>query len=107
MEVKELEKDFIGGAEVSGFKFHQIASSEYGFLYEVLVEDELCHYEVFLKKLVPLCLNFEERIYSETEFKEIYPKGKDFGTWAWTLTDYPSALNKFNTLKEYVTEHKS
>jgi hypothetical protein len=34
-----------------------------------------------------MCIDYENNLYSETEFKEIYPNSKDFGIWAWTCLD--------------------
>jgi hypothetical protein len=104
--IKELEKEFIGTSETKDFKFIQNAFSEHGFLYEVWVEGKLSHYEVFTKKLVPICIDFERHIYSETEFKETYPKSKDFGVWAWTYSQYKDALKQFNRLDQYGTRNK-
>lgn len=35
MEIRELQADFIGTGEVKDFKFHQILSSDNGYIYEV------------------------------------------------------------------------
>jgi hypothetical protein len=96
--IKELEEEFIGTGEVTGFKFKKIASTDTRYLYEVSEEDATPHYEVFDRKLVPICIDFENRIYSETEFKEVYPKSKDFGIRAWTFRDLEKAYTKLNNL---------
>ena len=59
------------------------------------------------KKITPICLDFENRVYSETEFKEIYPKSKDFGIWAFTKTDYMSALSKLQDITDIVLLRES
>jgi hypothetical protein len=100
MKIKELETEFIGTGSVKDFKFSILESSEYGFLYEVYTEGVLSHYEVFEKKVVPVCIDFEKRIYSETEFKIKYPKDNDFGVWAWCYTDLTKAFDKFNDIIE-------
>lgn len=35
VELRELQKDFIGTGEVKGFKFHQTLASANGYIYEV------------------------------------------------------------------------
>lgn len=83
---KELEKEFIGTGETKGFKFTRIASQRYVYLYEVSQNDKI-YYEVFKRLKSPVCIDFEKRIYSDTEFKEIYPKANSFGVTAWTLSN--------------------
>jgi hypothetical protein len=94
---KDLEKYFTGIGEVSGFKFRQIRSTSAGFIYEV-INDNKIYYEVFKKVLVAVCLNFEKRVYSEKDYKIIYPKAKDFGLWAWTYNDALDAYDKLESI---------
>ena len=78
--IKELELSFDGTGEVRGYLFQQIEKSENAYIYKV--QNPVitrCHYEVFERKKSPVCIDFEKRIYSETDFKESYPKSKDFG----------------------------
>ena len=98
MKIKKLEYKFIGSGEVGGFKFTQLNSNDKAYMYKVETEDNNIHYEIFLKKLSPICIDFEKRIYSETEFKEIYPSAKVFGIWAWNINDYKEAIKKFESL---------
>lgn len=100
MHIKELETEFEGTGSAKGFKFIILESSEYGFLYEVFIEGELSHYEVFEKKLTPICIDFEKRIYSETDSKVKYPNDNDFGVWAWCCTSLDKARDKFNEIIE-------
>jgi hypothetical protein len=100
MKIRELPDNFIGVGEVSGFKFNKLASIDKGFLYEVLSDDTSRHYEVFERKLTPICIDFEKRIYSETEFKVKYPKANDFGVWAWAYSSPELALAKLETLNK-------
>ena len=100
MEIKELPDNFIGVGEVSGFKFNKLASIDKGFLYEVMSDDISRHYEVFERKLTPICIDFANKIYSETEFKVRYPKAEDFGKWAWTFMGKDLALDKLETLNK-------
>ena len=34
----------------------------------------------------------------KAKFKEMYPKSKDFGIWAWTYKNIENALEKFKIL---------
>lgn len=97
--IKELENQFYGTGEVSDFKYRKLESNSSGFLYEVILDNKIVCYEVFNRKITPVCIDFEKRIYSKTEFKVIYPKSKDFGIWAWSYMKYDSAFEKFNSLK--------
>lgn len=95
----ELQKEFKGKGEVKGYIFKMLNSSPYAYIYEVSSENGTnCHYEIFKRKNVPICIDFSKRIYSETETKEIYPKSKDFGVWAWTKSDLTEAEYLFDEL---------
>lgn len=98
MSIKELDIEFIGTGSVKGFKFTQKASTDKGYIYEVDSGDEDIHYEVFERRTSAICINFENRIYSEEDFKEIYPQDKDFGVNAWVYIEYEEALDKLNSL---------
>ena len=91
-----LEKEFTGKGEVRNMRFLQLYSSKKAYLYQVGRVD--CHYEVFERKNAPFCNNFENKEFSKTEFKEIYPNSKNFGMWAWTYQNLDKALEKFNNL---------
>ena len=95
--VIELEKEFVGIGEVRGFNFKQLKQTEYAYLYEVIDEGKT-HYEVFKRKHSPVCIDFQKRVYSETDFKESYPKANSFGSWAYTTPSLEKAtelLDKF------------
>jgi hypothetical protein len=96
--IKQLEKIFIGGRDVKWFKFTQIDFGTDAFLYEIDKGGGNLHWEVFERKLTPICIDFEKHIYSEVDFKEIYPKSEDFGIWAFCYTNKAKAINKFNEL---------
>jgi hypothetical protein len=82
--VINIENEFIGKGEVSGFTFTKEYESDGGYVYKVNTGSGF-HYEAFKKKEVAVCLDFENRVYSDTETKEVYPKSNDFGVWAWSL----------------------
>jgi hypothetical protein len=95
--IEELPELFIGTGEVKGFKFSQVKKHESVYIYQVDVEGKF-HFEVFERKLSQKCIDFKNRVYSETESKEIYPKAKNFGIWAWTYPTYQQALGKFREM---------
>lgn len=95
--IKELDDVIDGTGEVDGFKFFKFKTTIKGYCYEVTTEGTV-HYEVFEKKIVPICIDFANRIYSDTDFKEVYPKAKDFGIWAWTYKNEEDAIKKLNEL---------
>lgn len=90
MNIQELPTEFIGQGEVRGFNFKQCGKTDTHYIYKV----DDTHFEVFQRKSVPVCIDFENRIYSETEFKEVYPKSADFGVTAWTAMTYTKAIEK-------------
>ena len=92
-----LDISFEGKGEVKGFLFTQVVKGEKSYIYEVKFNNSR-HYEVFKRKETPLLVDFEKRLYSETEFKEMYPKAKDFGVWAWSFLNKENAIEKFNLL---------
>lgn len=96
-KIKPLEKQFSGTGEVSGFDYSLFKRGEKALIYFTVLGNNT-FYEVFSIKLSPMCLNFEKRIYSETDFKERYPKAKDFGIWAWTYRTKEAALKKLKNL---------
>lgn len=94
-EIRELEKDFIGGGETKGFKFHQTLASDKGYIYEV----ESCpssphHYEVFRRKVTNSVRMNEDGKLVPVKDKWIvsYPKSNSFGSWAWTCGSEEQAL---------------
>lgn len=94
MNIDKLERSFIGKGEVKGARFNQKLETDKGYIYKV--NDK--YYEVFEKKLVGLCIDFENKIYSETDFKEQYPKSRHFGKWAWTVGSFEKGVKILNEL---------
>ena len=96
--IKDLENEFTGTSSTKGFQYLKLESGEQGFLYQVTTWENGIHYEVFSKKLVPICIDFATHQYSDTDFKYVYPKDEDFGKWAWCIVDYNKAIEKFKSL---------
>ena len=95
--IHKLEDNFIGIGEVKGFEFTKEKETENGYIFSVCSENNT-HYEVFKKIITPICVDFESKVYSETEFKEVYPKSKQFGISAWTVKSFEVALERLNGL---------
>lgn len=91
--IHKLDKRFTGIGEVKGFEFTQVFSNSKGYVYKVK-NGKKEYFETFYKRKSPLCLDFDNRIYSETDFKETYPKAKSFGKWAWTYDNLSNAKNR-------------
>ena len=96
--IHELEDSFIGTGEVKGFEFTKVAETDIGYVYCVRTSDKSNHYEVFKKRRTPICIDFDNKIYSKTEFKELYPNSKQFGISAWSVKNYETALERLNSL---------
>jgi hypothetical protein len=96
--MKELELQFIGTGEVKNVKFTQVTKSDFAYIYLLEFENGFCSYEVFERKTVKICLDFEGRIYSDTDLKVQYPKSNDFGIWAWCFLDKLKAEKKYNEI---------
>ncbi len=98
MNIQLLEQEFIGIGEVGMFTFTQIDASEKAYIYKVTSQDGAEHYEVIKRSHTPICLDFDKRLYSETEHKEVYPKSTKGGTALWTKMTEKAARVKFNEL---------
>ena len=100
--ITELPKSIIGKGQVKGLNFEQVAASPQAYIYACMHEKqdlkENPYYEVFKRKNVPVCIDFEKRIYSETEFKETYPNAEQFGSTAWCIWNKERAFEKFKEL---------
>lgn len=103
MKTKILKSYFVGGSSKRGMIFNQIHSTTRAYLYEIN-DNGLVHYETFKRRKVALCVNFEKREYSTTNFKDVYPKDNDFGIWAWCYNDKEKAIDKFNELDKIERE---
>lgn len=103
IKTTKLPLKFEGIGEVKGFVFKQVKESEFGYVYEVENGDKP-YYEVFKKKTAPICIDFTKRIYSETEFKEVYPNAKQWGITAWSV---PSLASAFDLLKTFTKNNEA
>lgn len=92
MNLITLKETILGSGEVNGISLHKEYETDTFYVYR---RSDI-GYEVFMRKSAPLCVDFENRVYSETDFKEIYPKSKDFGVWAWCVSDLDKAKQLIN-----------
>ena len=95
--IESLPDKFTGTGEVKGFVFTKLKESKNRFLYQVESEEKIW-YEIFRSELVAKCINFAERIYSDTHFKYAYPKAKSFGYNAWTKKSLEEAEELFEEI---------
>ena len=96
MKIKRLKKEFTGTGEVKNFRFTQIAYSNCAYLYLITAADGTIHFEVFGLKFRKPHPKYGDLSF---DFIEKYPKGEDFGKWAWTYKDLESAYQKFNEIQ--------
>lgn len=85
----------------------QVKKTKYGYIYRVSGPDFPPIYEVFERRSVAVCLDFEKRLYSETEKKEIYPKSNDFGTWAYSYKAYNAAIISLDAIDNKAKQKES
>ena len=91
--MRELPMEFVGVGEVRGFRFRQIARTDAGYVYEVVMpESGLRHFEVF------------RRMENERFGCVSYPKSKSFGAWAWTCDTLERAKEVLASLPEVKIE---
>ena len=98
MTIEYLPTEFIGTGEVTGFKFTKThCNGTKGCLFQVET-GESTHFEVLKSVISPKCIDFENRTYSETDFKESYPKASRFGIDAWSFYNFDDAFKKLMEL---------
>ena len=97
MNIEKLQKEFDGRGEMKGYHFLQLHSSKTAYIYTVTDKHSIM-YEVIKIRTTPKWKDFDNKILSETEFKEVYPKSKAFGTYGWTYKKIDDAIKKFSTI---------
>lgn len=99
--IKVLPEEFEGKGECKGYYFRRCRTYDEFYVYAVNLLDSpnnITHYEVIKKLITPLCIDFEKKIFSETHFKEYYPKGRNWGTDGWTCKDWMAVKRRINKL---------
>jgi hypothetical protein len=89
---------FEGTGEVKGFTYQRVFEEENYYIYEVNPGEGRIHYEVIRRKAQPALIDFATRTYSETEYKESYPRSKRFGIEGWSLPTLEAAREKIRKL---------
>lgn len=84
--MRELQTEFEGRGEVSGYSFKQINKTDKAYIYERSSSEGHLSWEVF------------KRIENERFGVISYPRSPSFGIWAWEYFDKDKALDKFNAL---------
>jgi len=103
MGLKKLEKTFQGVGEVKGKTFRQVFSDENYYIYEITENESGKVYHELIKRVkTPVCIDFHNRVYSQSEFKETYPKSKQFGKTGWTFAGFEQCKEKIEQLKDDV-----
>ncbi len=100
--IESLPMSFVGVGEVKEVRFDFYKSNQYVAIYE----RSDGHIEVFERKTTAKCIDFEKSLFSETEFKEVYPKARDFGKTAFTYSKHSDADEKFKELTEKIKNRK-
>jgi hypothetical protein len=95
--IQQIPKKFEGKGEVKGFRFKRVFEKDSAYLYKV-TDGGSVWYEVFKRIASPVCIDFDKRIYSQTEMKESYPKSNQFGLYAWCCSSFDKALDRFNNI---------
>ena len=100
----KLEQTFKSGAGSLNRNYRQLARTEKVALYvRTPLEGERGHpdYEVFIIKMLPKGSKVKlpgKEEYFTTDDQEKYPCNTDFGRIAWSITDKPKALKKYEEL---------
>ena len=105
MKVHKLPLIINGKGKQSNRLFVQVAASEKAYIYKVTPQKGAKYFEVFKRTTTPICLDFQQRLYSDTESKEVYPKAESFGKIAWCTWTHKKAFERFSKLS--VVEPKS
>lgn len=96
-KINELPIAFDGKGGQKGYVFKCVKRSKTALMY-TKTSGHSTIFEVFEIKHVPICIDFEKRLYSETEFKEVYPRDEHFGKWAWNYLSAGKAVQKWMEL---------
>lgn len=106
INITKLENKITGTGEVKGFIFEKVLELDNVYIYKKLDDEtnEFYDYEVFAKKITPIYIDFDNKIFSETEFKEMYPKSSQFGLSAYSYKSYENAINKAEVMNLKLTK---
>ena len=103
MNTEYLPITFEGIGEAKGSLFTKIYTDEQHYIYQRKV-GKISYFEVFERKSSPICLDFANRVYSDTHFKEIYPKSEEFGKSAWCCRNIGKARDFMTQSEERIKQ---
>jgi hypothetical protein len=94
--MKPLPLEFEGRGEVRNYRFEQVYTNGYAYIYAVYDKDDntLSHYEVFEHR--------ENKQYGSVT----YPRSPAFGKYAYTIKGIENAERKFEELTERVIKRQ-
>ena len=90
--IENLPDEFVGRGSTRKFVFTKVKDFEEAAIFLVDTGRNKVYYEIFKKKIAPICLDFTARVYSETRFRYTYPNDNAFGKWAWTTYSEKRAM---------------
>jgi hypothetical protein len=93
----KLDKVIQGKGVVKGFTYTQLKNDGHIYLFEVTTEGSK-FYEVIKAITAAVCLDFANHIYSDTDFKHVYPSDTKWGKLGWTLFTLKEAEKKYKQL---------
>lgn len=100
--MKELEKQFEGKGDNTGFKFEQLLKTDLAYLYETTDEYGIISYEVFERREQEASSYVIGGVTVNAEAKVLYPKTSAFGDTAFCFRDIEKAKAKFVELNQMV-----
>jgi hypothetical protein len=90
--IENLPDEFIGRGSTKKFIFTKFKDTDEAAIFKVSTGNGTYHFEVFKKQIAPLCVDFANHVYSDTNFKYTYPTDNAFGKWAWTAPTVERAV---------------
>lgn len=90
--VTKLADTIEGRGETKGYTYTKVFENDKGYVYKAGEN----HFEAFYKRESKVCIDFDKKIFSETDTKEIYPKSNAFGVWAWTVRSLDNGIEKLS-----------
>jgi hypothetical protein len=101
MNTELLQDEFKGVGEVSDYRFRKVFTNPAAYVFEITNADTMViHYETIRRRAVAKCLDFQEKIFSDTELVEKYPKQTKFGVEGFTYVNPEDAYQKAEVLLE-------
>ena len=93
-EIKKLPEDF----RRNNYNYVQVRRGKNGFIYaqkSMYTLGKIIAWEVFVRKVSP-AVEVEGNLLPD---RERIPGNNDFGSWAWSFSDYDRAIRRFNYIE--------